>query len=281
MVTKSVEKFAVTLVCPEGYIHSLALLEIAETINFALLNLGHDSILSTNLSAPDRRQIILGAHLLDENTIEIINSNAIIYNFEQIDPASPWLNITYLKLLRNHLVWDYSIKNINILSTIGINKVQHLQLGYVNQISRIVKQPIQDIDVLFYGSINSRRELILNQLKNYGLNVVSLFGVYGRERDDFISRSKLVINIHFYESKIFEIARISYLLANEICVLSETGYDPIEKNYANALVFSPYDELIEKCIFLIKNKEIREQYCLQGKAIIQSSSQESMIAKLI
>ena len=88
-------------------------------------------------------------------------------------------------------------------------------------------------------------------------------------------------HFHFYESKIFEIARISYLLANEVCVLSETGYDPIEKDFANALIFSPYDELIEKCIFLINNKEIREQYCLQGKAIIQSSPQESMIAKLI
>ena len=281
MITKSIEKFAVTLVCPDGYIHSLALLEIAETINFALLNLGHDSILSTDLSAPHRRQIILGAHLLDENTVQTINSNAIIYNFEQIDPASPWLNFTYLNLLKNHLVWDYSINNINILNTIGINNVQHLQLGYVNQISRIIKQPIQDIDVLFYGSTNSRRELILNELKKHGLNVVTLFGVYGSERDDFISRSKLVINIHFYESKIFEIARISYLLANEVCVLSETGYDPIEKDFANALIFSPYDELIEKCIFLINNKEIREQYCLQGKAIIQSSPQESMIAKLI
>ena len=281
MATKLIEKFAVTLVCPEGYIHSFALLEIAETINFALLNLGHDCILSTNLSVPDRRQIVLGGHLLDENTVEIINSNAIIYNFEQIDPASPWLNITYLKLLRNNLVWDYSVNNIKILKALGVKNIKHLELGYVNQISRIKKTTPQEIDVLFYGSINTRREFILNELKEAGLNVVCLFGVYGSERDTFISRSKLIINIHFYDSKIFEIARISYLLANGICVLSESGHDPLEEYYTNALVFSPYERLVENCIFLVNNEEIREKYCNQGKAIIQSVSQERAIAQLI
>ena len=88
MITKSIEKFAVTLVCPDGYIHSLALLEIAETINFALLNLGHDSILSTDLSAPHRRQIILGAHLLDENTVQTINSNARPVQSEKWNPEA-------------------------------------------------------------------------------------------------------------------------------------------------------------------------------------------------
>ena len=281
MKKKYTNKFAVTLVYPEGYIHSLALLEIAETINYALINLGRDSILTTNLDFPDRIQIILGAHLLNNNLIKKINSNAIIYNFEQIDPESPWLSNNYLNILKTYATWDYSINNIKQLNFLGIKNIKHLELGYVDQINRIVKQPIQDIDVLFYGSINPRREFILNELKNLGLNVVALFGVYGSARDEFISRSKLVLNIHFYNSKIFEIARISYLLANGICVLSETGNDPIEQHYANSLLFSPYEKLVENCLFLIKNQDQREQYCTQGQATMKTFSQETMIAKLI
>ena len=208
MKKKSTKKFAVTLVYSEDYIHSLALLEIAETINYALINLGLDSILTTNLDFPDRIQIILGAHLLNNNLIKKINSTAVIYNFEQIDPESPWLSNDYLNILKTYTTWDYSINNIKQLNSLGIKNIKHLELGYVDQINRIVKQPIQDIDVLFYGSINPRREFILNELKKLGLNVVALFGVYGSARDEFIARSKLVLNIHFYNSKIFEIARI-------------------------------------------------------------------------
>ena len=88
------------LICPPGYIHSLALLEIAETINFALLNLGFDSILTDAHESLGRRNIILGGHLLNEASEYLVPEDAIIYNFEQIDLSSSWLETNYLNLLK-------------------------------------------------------------------------------------------------------------------------------------------------------------------------------------
>ena len=54
-----------------------------------------------------------------------------------------------------------------------------------------------------------------------GINVKALFGVYGRERDKLIARSKIVLNMHHYSSQIFEIVRVFYLLTNRKAVVAE------------------------------------------------------------
>ena len=75
--------FAVTLVCPENYIHSLTLLEVSETINYALLNLGIDSILTHSLDSSNRINIIIGGHLLDKIPDCTVPKGSIIYNFDR------------------------------------------------------------------------------------------------------------------------------------------------------------------------------------------------------
>ena len=105
----------------------------------------------------------------------------------------------------------------------------HVPIGYVPALTRIVAVP-EDIDVLFYGAMTDRRRAILDKLRAKGFRVESLFGVYGAGRDAWIARSKIVINIHYSEqAKIFEIVRISYLLANRRAVVSERGTDPTEE----------------------------------------------------
>ena len=268
------QKFAVVLICPSGYIHSLALLEIAETINFALLNLGFDSILTDAHESPDRRNIILGGHLLNDVSEYFIPKDAIIYNFEQIDPSSPWLEANYLNLLKSHEVWDYSKINIKALKKLNVSNITHVPLGYVNQLKRIQLQSNPDIDVLFYGSLNDRRSKIINDLKSANLNVVSLFGVYGAERDELISRSKIVLNIHFYDSKVFEIARISYLLSNGVCVVSESGNDPIENEFKDSLILTDYENIVSTCISLVNDKNLRISIAETGQKYFCQIRQE-------
>jgi hypothetical protein len=62
-------------------------------------------------------------------------------------------------------------------------------------------------------------------MRGRGLRVESAFGCYGEERDALIARARIVLNVHYYESKVFEVVRVSYLLANRKCVLSESGSD--------------------------------------------------------
>ena len=220
------KRFAVTIIQPPDYIHSQAFKEIAETIHYALINLGYDSLLTHETNLKDRQYIILGANLIPHSPVKV-DSQSILFNLEQVDPKSIWIDSSYLELLKSHIVWDYSINNIELLKNLGVNNIHHMPIGYVKQLERIPKS-VQDIDVLFYGSVNERRLKILNELRESGLVVEQRFGLYGAERDALISRSKIVINIHYYESKILEFVLISYLLADKVCLVSEPGLDPAE-----------------------------------------------------
>ena len=51
------------------------------------------------------------------------------------------------------------------------------------------------------------------------------FNAYGGKRDALIARAKVVLNIHYYAAQVFEIVRVSYLLANSKAVVTEIGPD--------------------------------------------------------
>jgi hypothetical protein len=202
-------KFAISIVSPPDYQHSEAFLEIGETLHYALIEMGYDSILTSETDIPGRQHIILGYNLLSFYPIKI-SSHSILYNLEQIYPGSPWLQPSLLDSLRQYRVWDYSQSNIEQLADLGISCVEYVPIGYVPQLSRI-QQTEEDIDVLFYGSINERRWHIIQSLKAHGVRTETVFGVYGNERDKLIARSKILLNMHFYEAKVFEVVRVSYL----------------------------------------------------------------------
>ena len=63
-----------------------------------------------------------------------------------------------------------------------------------------------------YGRPNKRRLDIIKKLNELGFNSIFLENTYGNKRDNIISKSKIILNIHYYEASIFEIVRISYLL---------------------------------------------------------------------
>ncbi|MDE3022441.1 MAG: glycosyltransferase family 2 protein [Pseudomonadota bacterium] len=274
------EKFAITLVAPPDYLHILGLIEVAEALHFGLIELGVDSIVTANLNEPGRRPVLLGANLLAKMPPLSLSPDTIIFNLEQMDPDSFWVDHTYLDLMRFHEVWDYSERNISFLREKGITNVRHVPLGYVQQLSRI-PQVDKDIDVLFYGSMNTRREQILIALEQQGLNVVHVFGVYGQERDALIARAKVVLNIHFYESKIFEIVRIFYLLSNQVCVLSETGKDPMETLFSDGLIFASYDELVKTCLNLVADDARRREVAKEGLKLIKTMKQSVILKQSV
>jgi hypothetical protein len=46
---KTMIKFAVLVISPEDYIHSQAFHEVAETLHYGLIELGYDSVLTTEV----------------------------------------------------------------------------------------------------------------------------------------------------------------------------------------------------------------------------------------
>jgi hypothetical protein len=258
-------------VSPANYTHSAAFLPLANSLCAALNKLGHPTKIITESRGldPFQRTIILGAHLLGD---VILPNNWIIFNLEQIGEGFAASN-NYIAMLQRHEVWDYSHLNIAALKKVGVS-AKFCGIGYMPCLSTI-RNIRPDIDVLFYGSLNKRRTDILNELSEALPNKVqAVFGIYGTRLDNLISRSKIILNIHYYESKIWEIVRCSYLLANKKCIVSEMGEDTmLEKSFTDAVVFAPYDNLVERCLTYLEYDAVRERKAEIGFEVFSKMSQ--------
>lgn len=244
--------YCIWIVTPPGYAHAGAFTEVALGLQGGLRELGIDAPIVSARERISGRAIVLGANLLPGMQGVRPPGKSILFNLEQITPGSPWLGADYLRLLRRHQVWDYSHYNIAQLEALGIRDIVHCPIGFSERLCRIETATEKDIDVLFYGSLNERRLRILETLAGLGLRVEPLFGVYGAERDALIARSRIVLNIHYYPAKIFEIVRISYLLANGVCVVSEESpTDSALESVRTGIVEAPYEQLAATCRELI------------------------------
>ena len=185
----------------------------------ACRRLGHEVAYDPGKPIPQRpgRLIVFGAHTLAGGELPV---GTIIFNTEQIGQAP--LSSQYLALLGRYAVWDYSLENIRRLGEMGITAM-HCPVGYDPAMTKDWPEVEEDIDVLHYGSVNPRRHALLEAVQGAGLHVEALFGRYGAERDAFVRRSKIVLNLHYYDQPIFEIFRVSHLLANGKCVVTEGG----------------------------------------------------------
>ena len=268
-------------VSPSGFIHSQALSEVAIALRRGLLLLGHQADITYQYKAAYDQTIVLGANFAPAEIFSLTSESIIIYNLEQIALGSPWLSPYYLRVLNKFSVWDYSKQNIQELTRMGIQEVQHCPIAYVKDLERIPKIE-KDIDILFYGSINERRKQILGALQNAGLGVMQIFGLYGQERDGYIARAKIILNLHFYESKVFEIVRVSYLLANGCFVVTENSPQPeIESQLASGMILCPYDKIVFSCLEYIRKDQEREAIAIQGHKLFSNWRQEDMLRPLI
>jgi len=274
-------RFQITLVRPEGFLHSEAFREVAEALQFGFRSIGHAAQIHENLFDATATNVLLGSHLLSLQQASEVPPGSIVYNLEQL--GGPSLPAQFYDMARRHCIWDYSPQNIKQWTASSCARPPVLvPLGYVPELSRIQPSQTQDIDVLFYGSSNGRRIGILKALRDAGATVHTLFGVYGKERDELIARSKIVLNVHFYDAKIFEIVRVSYLLANSKAVVTECCPDTeIEKGLAECVLGCPYESLVQACLSLLKNDEDRRKLESRGFQWFSQRKESEILSKAL
>lgn len=225
--------------------------DVIELLTDCFESLGRKVQHSINHFESSKLNLIIGhTAFLNENAFaEIIRSKClfVVFQMEALDPRAGLAPTfpAYLNFLQQApRVWDYSSTNINFLSDKGCANTRYMPLGYSNRLERIIHASTRDIDVIFYGANNPRRGLVLESLASkckfqFG------FGAYGKDRDPIIARSKLVLNLHQFQTTQLEQVRISYLLNNRCFVISETA----ENNpYADGLVFANYDQITDCCL---------------------------------
>jgi hypothetical protein len=271
-------RYHITIIRPQGYIHSDCFREVAEGLRSALRSLGHTADISENTMHSTSTNILLGANLLSEQEAMRLHPGTIVYNLEQLggSPVPAW----YSTLATRFRVWDYSQLNLaRWEQTDCREKPTLVEVGYSPDLRRVPLAPFQDIDVLFYGSINERRLRILQSVEASGLKVYAFFGMYGNDRDALISRSKVVLNIHAFATENLEIVRISYLLTNSKAAVTENSPDLGE--LSEAVAIATYDGLAARCKKLIENEEERYALEARGFRLFSSRSQSEILKPIV
>ncbi len=272
--------FRVVVISPPGYRHSAAFAEVAETLHYAIRANGYACGIDYNRFTAGAVHIVLGSNLVSEAAAPAIPAGSVIYNLEQIDAGSRWWHAGLRALVERCETWDYSQRNIETFATLGVARaVVHVPMGCVPELNRIALAPAEDVDVLFYGSVNERRLKILEALRARGLTVAQLFGVYGSERDAWIARAKVVLNLHLYPAKILEIVRLTYLLQNRKAIVAEAGADTaLEPGIADAVRLAPYEGIVDACAELCADAEQRTALAEAGERWAADRSMTAILA---
>lgn len=237
-------KITICILQPAGYIHSLALLEVGEYFKCKLEGLHHKVELVKNRFDWSGLNIVLGAHTLREKVD--LPRQTIIFNSEQFGKETIWnSNSFYLDSLRRNFIWDYSRQN---LENFDSNQSTLVEFGYEQKLDRIKSKNKSSIDLLFYGSVNPRRKLIIQKLLESNVKVKIIQNIYAGERDLFISESKCILNLHFYETQIFQTVRCFYPLTNRIPILTESYDATSVSNHLNSAIFCDFNPDINKFV---------------------------------
>ncbi len=243
--------------------------ELIDTLLWGLDKLGCRASTAVNHWRADARQIVLCPHLLADATLASLPPGTIVYNLEQIGAASQ-LPPERLAAFRSLCVWDYSLRNIEAWRTAGI-EAAHLPVGWHPGLARIAPVAVPDIDVLFFGIVNQRRRAALERIGAAGLKLIVAEMVFGRQRDELIARSRAVVNIHHYDSGIFEAVRASYLLANGTVLVSERAPDDeIPSEYEDVVQWSSYDDLAARCTAVVDDADLRTRSRNTGPAAMRA-----------
>jgi predicted O-methyltransferase YrrM len=247
------------IVRPNGFLHSSAFEEVRQSLTWALSALGHKTMSTENAFAMPGTgiNIIFGAELFSPD--KALPPNSIVYNLEQ--PSHPSMaNLHKLVASSGAKVWDYNQRNVEAWQGAGISAT-YVPIGYTPNLTRIPRSATQDIDCLFCGWMTPRRAKLIQDLKASGLNVVATDSCYGGGRDQLISRSKIVLNINHDGRDLFNIVRVSYLLANSKCVVSEmaSDVDTYARDLNGALTWYRYEDLVDACKALAGDNTLRQE----------------------
>ena len=234
--------------------HAMSLRETCYVLGYGLKDLGYKVFFAKGLRKDCINIILRYQSFMGKRLPE--GYKCIIYQFEQLSEDQGWESTIYiLETLRSAFaVWDCNIENVNFLKKRGIHAI-HKPIGFHPKMLRIEHDKPKDIDILFYGSLNDRRTKILKELQEkYNTRIV--FGLYGDQRDELIKRAKIVVQIYFYETKLFEDVRVSYLLNNKVFSILENTPN---KKYEDFLVFADYEKIVTTCDYYLKNDQLRNE----------------------
>lgn len=188
-----------------------------------LVKLGHKASITDKINNDDFIYIIYNASAYKGQ----LSKKYIVYQTEVA--SSHWFNADYFATIRGALaVWDYSDKNVQKYARFNKN-ISIVKVGV-----SIQPKQVKDIPLTFYGWIKGshRRSILIEKFqKRFKLNVVT--NLTGEAMWNILSRSKIILNVHYYNNSPLEVFRINEALSHGCHVISEIPYSGEYRDYVH------------------------------------------------
>ena len=186
---------------------------ISKTIQY-LLKINHIESEIVHYVDPtkDNLYIILFSHKVPQ-----FPKNYIVYQLEQKDICNRIDQKYILSIVHSKKTWDYTPANIIRFEEYVRKKMVYFPIPLIDY-QKLVSYPLQysnQYDVLFYGTMNGDRISILEYIKKQ-LPYIRLRVIDNMFEDQLfreICKSRIVLNIHFYQNANLETARLNEILS--------------------------------------------------------------------
>jgi len=255
----------------------------ADAFVWALQALGYPASYSVNGMLPGAINIVMGAQMLAVEQLDALPPGTVIYNLEQmarqkIEELKPIVR----ELGRRFPIWEFSDANLPVWQALGARDVQYVKIGWAPVLERVPRAAVQDIEVLIYGNPSGERLKLFEALCWGGLHSIFACGFYEEERDALVARSKVIVNASLYVSRIFEISRVSYLLANGKAVVSQIHPDTfVEPDMREAVLFAPSETIVEQCRALVEDDAKRAELEEKGRRVMRSRDMREILRPVL
>lgn len=207
---------------------------------------------------------------------------------------------------QNNLEWARQARGVADINALGVAAYRrrgipchHLQLGYHDIIahspSPVEGRQSRNLDITFLGSMTPRREAFFATHAEFfaeracHLRFVPLgfaktkttksyLGV--EERNEILSGSKILLNVHYSDQNYFEWHRMLVAIANGCCVITETcqGYGALQPGKHFVMVEPEY--LIPCCEYYLAHPEECVRIAEQGNAFVKDHLRQDQSCQL-
>ncbi|PYJ11124.1 MAG: hypothetical protein DMF06_04055 [Verrucomicrobia bacterium] len=294
--TKQVELFATTK-------SNLFIVEIGELIAAGFRELGCaanlrlDEMPAENPAA-DTLQIVVTPHefynlflteqVSRERALELTR-NVVLLCTEQ--PETVWFH--------GNLHWAASARGVADINALGVLayrrrglRSHHFHLGYHGMLAnpRQPSHPEREYDITFLGSMTPRREEFLAEhapffskhrchlrLVPLGFAKTKTTRSYltAANRNDLLSQSRILLNLHYSEEKYFEWHRMLAGFANGCCIISETceGYGALVPG--EHFIMVERENLVSSCEYYLQHPEECARIARQGLNFVQNQLRQA------
>ncbi|HET7227096.1 MAG TPA: glycosyltransferase [Chthoniobacterales bacterium] len=224
---------------------------------------------------------------IPRKTARELSANLVLLCTEH--PATGWF--------QQNLRWSCYARAVADINPLGVDsyrahgiRAHHLPLGYHELLAHSGEQPAREIDLVFLGSLTSRRErffarhTVFFSQRNCHLRFVPLgFAktelsrsyLPAAQRNALLANSKILLNVHYSDQRYFEWHRMLVGLANGCCIITENcaGYAPLIPN--KHFVMVEHDALIEACQYYLNHPNDCARIAAAGAEFIRTELRQA------